>query len=60
MLERFGYAAAIFGCEIGTANPFAGTGKNFWGQPPPSLIRQQKEMKKTLKFQLQHGPQTRA
>ena len=29
-------------------------------QPPPSLIRQQKEMKKTLKFQLQPGPQTRA
>ena len=42
------------------SKPLCWHGKNFLGQPPPSLIRQQKEMKKTLKFQLQHGPQTRA
>lgn len=42
------------------SKPLCWHGKKFLGQPPPSLIRQQKEMKKTLKFQLQHGPQTRA
>ena len=40
--------------------PLCWHGKKFLGEPPPSLIRQQKEMKKTLIFQLQHGPQTRA
>ena len=35
-------------------------GHRYLGQAPPSVLAQQQRMRRTLRFQRQHGPQTRA